>query len=189
MPVTVTTSPGMHASTRSWVNSHSTVRGTRPSSWCSDFSSSWILTVLPNHNTDTWNWKGRRKTGWFMQNLHTENILSFECTQMLEWYLIFWKSTSWAVDLIGLKIRLLHACISHFVGGENFPSGKSQGMVVPHLAHEKLICITRGRTVLTLTTVPLTETSLSMILTNYAIILQCCSTKLGMSRNYQIQKC
>lgn len=64
---------------------------------------------------------------------------------------------------MGLKFRLLHATVSHFVGGENFPSGKLHVMVVPHLAHEKLICITSGRTVLTFTTVPLTETSLSMM--------------------------
>eukprot|EP00961_Rhodomonas_salina_P046706 626758-Rhodomonas_salina.3 len=43
-PDTVTTSPGMHESTRSSVSSHSTVRGIRPSSRLSSVTISWIRT-------------------------------------------------------------------------------------------------------------------------------------------------
>lgn len=78
-------------------------------------------------------------------------------------YLIFWKSIGRAVDLSGLKLLLLQPCTAQTAGGENFPSGKSRLINLPHLIQEKLICTTSGLTVLIFTTVPRTETSLPVI--------------------------
>ena len=47
------------------------------------------------------------------------------------------------------------------MGGENFPSGNIRKIFVLHLAQSKLISTTRGLTVLTFTTEPRTDTSLS----------------------------
>lgn len=63
---------------------------------------------------------------------------------------------------MGLKVLLLQPVKVHFGGGENFPSGKIRLILVLHFAQSKLISTTRGLTALTLTTVPRTETSLSV---------------------------
>lgn len=67
---------------------------------------------------------------------------------------------------IGLKVLLLHPFREQITGGENFPSGNTRTMLDLHLAQSKLICTTRGLTVLTFTTVPRTDTSLSVMSPN-----------------------
>jgi hypothetical protein len=71
-----------------------------------------------------------------------------------------------AEDLIGLKVLLLHPFKEQTVGGENFPSGNIRKMLYLHFAQLKFICTTSGLTLLTLTTLPRTDTSLSVMSPN-----------------------
>ena len=64
---------------------------------------------------------------------------------------------------MGINVLLLHPSSSQNDGGENLPSGKMRVILLLHLAQSKLICTTKGLTVLTLTTVPRTDTSLSAL--------------------------
>lgn len=65
-----------------------------------------------------------------------------------------------AVERIGLKFFPLQLRNVQIDGGEYFPSRNVLVIIARHFAHKKSICTTSGRTILTLTTVPRTETSL-----------------------------
>lgn len=74
-------------------------------------------------------------------------------------YRIFCQSTVSALTRLGVSWRPRHPVLLHLVGGSYLPSSKRHNTLLPHVLQVKAILRTKGRTLLTRTTLPLTATS------------------------------